>query len=102
MLYGILMPIFIKGQDSSYTLKSDSITFSRFTVNGELSASYISQRNWGNENLSIFSFLGNGSIRHRLVRSSGWEHNHTFQTSISYIRYADSIWLNKSCYAFWH
>lgn len=95
----LLLPLFFYGQDTLSCPKRDSITYNRLTINGELSASYIDQRNWDLENHSMVSFLGAIDLRQRLTRKSGWEHCHSFHTEISYMRYADSIWLKSSDYA---
>lgn len=88
----------LKGQDTLSSPSRDSILYNRLLINCELSASYIDQRNWGFEDQSMLSFLGSINLRQNLKRQSGWEHNFNLNSEISYLRYADSIWLKNSDY----
>lgn len=94
-----LLTVYLHAQDTIPLVKSDSTCYYRLSVNAELSASYIDQHNWELQGNSLISISGATDIRERLIRKSGWEHNHSFRTEISYMNYTDSIWLKSSDYA---
>ncbi|CAN5425008.1 hypothetical protein BH11BAC2_BH11BAC2_23010 [soil metagenome] len=76
----------------------DSVRTKFYWVNANAAASYIGQHNWSEETNSAISLLAAVNFRHRLKRSSGNAHEHSFRSEISYLNYADSTWIKGSDY----
>ena len=74
----------------------DSILLKKSVWRGDVSGSYVTERNWWDEQRHFLTFKGLAEARYRKKTISGRQHEHFIHTQLGYAAYPDSIWIKDA------
>ncbi|MFN8155007.1 MAG: hypothetical protein U0Y08_12010 [Bacteroidia bacterium] len=74
----------------------DSIVLKKTVWRGDLSGSYVTERNWWGDEQQFITFKGLAEARYRKKLSGGRQHEHYFHTQLGYAAYPDSVWIKDA------
>ncbi len=75
---------------------SDSIRMKKSVWRGDLSGSYVTERNWWDEQLQFITVKSLAEARYRKKRQGGRQHEHYFHTQLGYAAFPDSVWVKDA------
>ena len=91
LLLIVLLPSFGANAGSG-----DSILLKKAVWRGDLSGSYVAERNYWDEQRHFLTFKGLAEARFRKKLNDGRQHEHYFHTQLGYAAYPDSIWIKDA------
>jgi len=74
----------------------DSVVMRRQLWRGDLSGSYVTERDWTGQAQNYIILKGLAEARFRKKLQSGWQHEHYVHTQLGYTAITDSIWMKSA------
>ena len=74
----------------------DSVVMRRQLWRGDLSGSYVTDRDWTGQAQNYIILKGLAEARFRKKLQSGWQHEHYVHTQLGYTAITDSIWMKSA------
>lgn len=93
ILYCFLIPCLASAQPG---VESDSVVMNRKTYRGDISGSYVTERNWWTDVQQYVTLKGLAEARFRKRYADGRQYEHFIHTQIGYAAFRDSIWLKDA------
>lgn len=88
-----ILPFLSAGQAP---LQTDSVLMKRTVYRGDISGSYVTERNWWADAQQYVTLKGLAEARFRKRSADGRSYEHYVHTQLGYAAYPDSIWLKDA------
>lgn len=94
--YILLILLFLAWNPVASGQSPDSVVLRRQLWRGDLSGSYVTERDWTGNTQSYIILKGLAEARFRKKLQSGWQHEHYVHTQLGYTAITDSIWIKSA------
>lgn len=94
--YTLMSLFLIAWNIAVYGQSPDSVLMRRQLWRGDLSGSYVTERDWTGQAQNYVLLKGLAEARFRKKLLNGWQHEHYVHTQLGYTAITDSIWIKSA------